>query len=199
MKRKKIIIPVVLVIGLCLLLFWKSGEFYGQKVSIPNPEAISQIQLRTVKISREDYPSKKLDNLLKSIEDTVLVESGKNKRLERNDEFTSVLLIYEDGTKEKFFFFENDGKWYMETEQGILYENAEFIKDYVVPQKAQESGMRRYQRVLPNVFTGKRLRKINNCLKQNPGKGYAGIFYSAASSPSMAFCRSSSCICFNKK
>lgn len=140
MKRKKIIIPVVLVIGLCLLLFWKSGEFYGQKVSIPNPEAISQVQLRTAKISREDYPSEKLDNLLKSIEDAVPVESGKNKRLERNDEFTSVLLIYEDGTKEKFFFFENDGKWYMETEQGILYENAEFIKDYAVPQKTQESG-----------------------------------------------------------
>ncbi len=140
MKGMKMIIPVVLVINLCVMLFFKSGEFYGPKVSIPNPEAISQIQLRTAKISREDYPSEKLDKLLKSIEDTVPVESGKNKGLERNDEFTSVLLIYEDGTKEKFFFFENDGKWYMETEQGILYENAEFIKDYAVPQKAQEAG-----------------------------------------------------------
>jgi len=138
MKGMKIIIPVM-VINLCVMLFFKSGEFYGPKVSIENPENISQIQLRTFKISREDYPSKKLDNLLKCIEATVPVKPEKDKGLERNEEFTSVLLIYEDGTKEKFFFFENDGKWYMETEQGILYENAEFIKDYGAPQKIQES------------------------------------------------------------
>lgn len=139
MKGKKIVVPVILLIGLFLLLFWKSSKFQQAKVSIENPEKISQIQLRTARILREAYSSTKLDNLLKCLEKTVPVESEEKSGLERNEDFTSVLLIYEDGSKDKFFFFEDNGKWYMETDEGIFYENAEFIEDYAVPQKPQES------------------------------------------------------------
>lgn len=139
MKGKKIVISVILLMGLCLLFFLKSSKSQQKKVSIENPEKISQIQLRTAKISKEDYSSKKFDNLLKCLEETVPVGSKKRSELERNEDFTSVLLIYEDGSKDKFFFFEDNGKWYMETDAGNFYENAEFIKDYAVPLKTEES------------------------------------------------------------
>lgn len=139
MKKKRLIsiILIILLFALCLLLFWKNNSSQKSKISIENPEKISQIQFRVFKIPKEEYPSEKLESLLKCLEETVPVDSGKAKTLERGDDFTSVLLIYEDGSKDKFFFFKDHEKWYLETDDGVFYENAEFIEDYVTPGELQ--------------------------------------------------------------
>lgn len=48
--------------------------------------------------------------------------------------FHIVTLTYEDGTKERFDFIRSeadDSVWYVETEDGTVYQNAEFITEYI--------------------------------------------------------------------
>jgi len=138
MKKRIVVICAIVLIGLCLLFLRKNNESQQTSVSVENPEKITQIQFCTMRIPRKEYPSKKLEALFKYLEDTTPVESKIKNSLKRNEDFVSLLLIYGDGSKDKFFFFQDSGKWYMETDEGFFYENAEFIEDYITIQKLQE-------------------------------------------------------------
>lgn len=135
MKHKNFLIFGILLFGLCLVYLVGNKHSEVQKVTIAHQENIAQIQLNTIRISVQDYSSAKLDSLLKCIQDADPIEQGKS--LQRNEDFMSVLFIYEDGSKEDFYFFEDDGAWYMEADDGKFYENAGFIEDYVNHEKAE--------------------------------------------------------------
>lgn len=103
----------------------------GEKITIENPEEIAYLQIGTMRIDKQEYPSAKLEALLKNLEGAVPVETGNQKELQRGEDIRSILLIDGEGNKEKFDFFLDDGKIYMENEEGAIYENVEFIEDYV--------------------------------------------------------------------
>ncbi len=78
---------------------------------------------------RTEVRQQEFDKVLKGLQEVTLVDS--QKQPERGDDFLSILLIYEDGHKDKFFFFEQDENWYMETGEGEVYGNAGFITDII--------------------------------------------------------------------
>lgn len=51
--------------------------------------------------------------------------------IQRGDIFHVVTLTFEDQSKETFYFFQSDGAWYMEDDNGSIYQNADFIETYV--------------------------------------------------------------------
>ena len=58
---------------------------------------------------------------LEGLEGVVPVDSS--EKLDRGDDFLSILLIYEDNEKDKFYFFEKGNERYMETGNGrALYD-----------------------------------------------------------------------------
>lgn len=99
-------------------------------VKIENPENISQIQLHTFKHDAADYPFPKLDNLIKDLESTIPLSRKEAEQINAKEGSVFITLIYEDGTKERFEFFKNNEKWYMEYNYRF-YSNADFWKNYV--------------------------------------------------------------------
>ena len=88
MKHKNFLIFGILLFGLCLVYLVGNKHSEVQKVTIAHQENIAQIQLNTIRISVQDYPSAKLDSLLKCIQDADPIEQGKS--LQRNEDFMSV-------------------------------------------------------------------------------------------------------------
>ena len=109
----------VFLAGIFMLLVspWKvSGSTTG--ITIKDPENIVKYQLGTI---RTKVIKKDLEEILEGLEGVVPVDSS--EKLDRGDDFLSILLIYEDNEKDKFYFFEKGNERYMETGNGrALYD-----------------------------------------------------------------------------
>lgn len=117
----------VFLAGIFMLLAspWKvSGSTTG--ITIKALENIVKYQLGTI---RTKVIKKDLEEILEGLEGVVPVDSS--EKLDRGDDFLSILLIYEDNEKDKFYFFEKGNEWYMETGNGEFYRNADFITDII--------------------------------------------------------------------
>lgn len=135
MKFRKIFVFTVFFAGCLMLTGIQNTLGASSGIVIENPEQIVQLQVGTM---RTEVRQQELDKVLKGLQEVTLVDS--QKQPERGDDFLSILLIYEDGHKDKFFFFEQDENWYMETGEGEVYGNAGFITDIIHVEEAGTDG-----------------------------------------------------------
>lgn len=135
MKFRKIFVFTVFFAGCLMLTGIQNTLGASSGIVIENPEQIVQLQVGTM---RTEVRQQELDKVLKGLQEVTLVDS--QKQPERGDDFLSILLIYEDGHKDKFFFFEQDENCYMETGEGEVYGNAGFITDIIHVEEAGTDG-----------------------------------------------------------
>lgn len=135
MKFRKIFVFTVFFAGCLMLTGIQNTLGASSGIVIENPEQIVQFQVGTM---RTEVRQQEFDKVLKGLQEVTLVDS--QKQPERGDDFLSILLIYEDGHKDKFFFFEQDENWYMETGEGEVYGNAGFITDIIHVEEAGTDG-----------------------------------------------------------
>lgn len=128
MKKKKIITAAALCLSLCLFTGAKIENVKAEGIVIENPEDIVQFQLGTM---RMDVQQEQLDEILSGLETVTLTDEESQKSITRGDDFLAILLIHEDGQKDIFHFFKENDNWYMQTGDGELYENADFITDII--------------------------------------------------------------------
>lgn len=121
---KKKIITAALFLSFCFLTGVKSEDVKANGIVIENPDDIVQYQLGTM---RMDAQQEQLDEILSGLETVTLADEESQKSLTRGEDFLAILLIHEDGQKDIFHFFQENEKWYMQTGDGELYENADFI------------------------------------------------------------------------
>lgn len=145
MKKKKIIITAALFLSLCFLTGVKSEDVKANGIVIENPDDIVQYQLGTM---RMDVRQEELEEILSGLETVIPADEESQKSLQRGDDFLAILLIHEDGQKDIFHFFQENEKWYMQTGDGELYENADFITDIIHVESA-DSG-----ETAPSGYTG---------------------------------------------
>lgn len=120
----------VICVFLCgMLLTGCSSEKELSQIEIPE-EKIAVFQMGGIKSKPEDYKPEKLSSLIEDIEGTV-PENDQKKAPHRGEDYYPISFIYEDETKDIFYFFPKGEKWYLETENGDVYGNADFILDYV--------------------------------------------------------------------
>ena len=124
MKKKNIITTAALFLSICLFAGAKIENVKAEGIIIENPDDIVQYQLGTM---RMDAQQEQLDEILSGLETVTLADEKSQKSLTRGEDFLAILLIHEDGQKDIFHFFQENEKWYMQTGDGELYENADFI------------------------------------------------------------------------
>ena len=124
MKKKNIITTAALFLSICLFAGAKIENVKAEGIIIENPDDIVQYQLGTM---RMDAQQEQLDEILSGLETVTLADEESQKSLTRGEDFLAILLIHEDGQKDIFHFFQENEKWYMQTGDGELYENADFI------------------------------------------------------------------------
>ncbi len=127
----------------CVSVLGAAGMIPTEKVSaqssgivIEAPETIVQLQLGTMRINVETSGKQELEKVFDLLEEVTPAGEDMQETLNRGEDFYGVLLIHEDGTKDKFYFFSQNDKWYMETEDGVFYENAEGLTDIVHMEEA---------------------------------------------------------------
>lgn len=145
MKKKKIITTAALCLSLCLFTGAKIENVKAEGIAIENPEDIVQYQLGTM---RMDVQQEQLDEILNGLETVTLADEKSQKSLTRGDDFLAILLIHEDGQEDIFHFFQENEKWYMQTGDGELYENADFITDIIHVEEAASG------ETVPSGYTG---------------------------------------------
>ncbi len=145
MKKKRIITTAALCLSLCLFTGAKIENVKAEGIAIENLEDIVQYQLGTM---RMDVQQEQLDEILNGLETVTLADEKSQKSLTRGDDFLAILLIHEDGQKDIFHFFQENEKWYMQTGDGELYENADFITDIIHVEEAASG------ETVPSGYTG---------------------------------------------
>lgn len=110
-------------------------------IFLPELEEVQKIQLGSIKIDSKDYSLSKLRRLMDELEQAKEADLSE-ELVEKGDDYFPVSLIYKDGGRDIFFFFERDGKYYLEAPDGRIFKDADFINDYVSIQKAEASEQR---------------------------------------------------------
>ena len=95
---------------------------------------ISAIQLNVFRIKDRKSSFQKITD---GLEQTA-VPQNKADTIQKPEDYDVVSIIYKDGSKDIFYFFHQDDKWYLETPEGIVYQNADFITDVFESSKELE-------------------------------------------------------------
>lgn len=128
MKKRTLIVSILsalVVIGLLVIFVIYSNR------SLPRiaPGEVTQVQFNAVKIDAKRMGAKKVETLQNDITNTMRLENQVFFGTHKGNDYFSLLLRNEE-RKEQYFFFCENSKWYMETKQGKVYEDAEFILNY---------------------------------------------------------------------
>lgn len=100
-------------------------------VILPAPGNIVQIQLDTVKIDAESFGKAQLEEFLENMETLMPVTKLESMQVSRPKQDFILSFVEKDGGRKSFQFFCADGICYMETDQGDLYKNADFMEGYL--------------------------------------------------------------------
>lgn len=98
---------------------------------IPCPDQIQMIRFNTTSMSADKFEKDKILEFVQDLENTVQVENAEVSVPEDHNFHNVVTLIWENGQKETFCFHKLDDRWYMRDKDGIVYQNAEFICNYI--------------------------------------------------------------------
>ena len=93
-------------------------------------EDIVKIQLGSSRIDIDKYPGAQLDTLIYRLNRVELLAQKEMYSIKRGEDYVPISFIYSDGLKDVFFFFKSGDNWYVETDNGSVYENADFIADF---------------------------------------------------------------------
>lgn len=118
-----------LSIFLCLILL----GFDGKEVTIElkEIEEVSEIQLNTTKISVQLFGKDRAINLMEKIKEVPILDEEYRKTIQNNGYYDTVSIIYNDKSRDMFYFFKVNDNWYMETEKGAIYKDADFITSFI--------------------------------------------------------------------
>lgn len=106
-----------------------SNQTEDNGIQIQALDNIEKIQLNTMRMDAKRYGKDRVSRIVDNIKSTVQVQEEKAREIYRGENYYTISLIYQDGTKDVFSFYEAQDEWYMETSDGEIYENAGFIVD----------------------------------------------------------------------
>lgn len=134
---------IILILACCLSLMgcsspeMKYSDANSEKVEYVTAadkdamdvDEVETVQFNVIKIPAEQMNKESRENLLKKLfqPDKGAVVYG----LKRDDTYHTVCLYGKNGNKRVFYFYKVSDNWYMETQDGTVYKNAEFITDYI--------------------------------------------------------------------
>lgn len=128
---KKIIIFLMLL-SICFSFSACGGTKQPEQTSIeiPETENILKLQIYTIQASIDEFSAYRLDSLVYNLKKVKPVNKDERSDLKRGEDYIPITFFYTDGTKDTFFFFQNDGNWYVETDDGGMYKGADFITNF---------------------------------------------------------------------
>ncbi len=100
-------------------------------VTLPATGNIVQIQLDTVKIDAEDFGKAQIEEFLENMGALTPVTKLASTQVAKPKQDFVLAFLEENGKRKSFRFFFTDGIYYMETEEGDLYKNADFMEEYL--------------------------------------------------------------------
>ena len=109
-----------------------SGASQGAPIHLSDDKEIAFVQLNLSKIDTKKYNLTTLETLIDGLKNLTPLSASETKEVTRGEDYKVISLIYEDGTRDMFYFFHNnpeETKWYAETTDGFVYENADFINE----------------------------------------------------------------------
>lgn len=134
--KRIVVFLMALFASLTLLACEKNEPEPAPRIAVPDKESIQKIQIESSRIDADMYPSSQMNDFLNLLGRALPVEEA--PEIQRGEEYFPISLIYQDGTKDVFFFFQQDGKWYMETEEGTVYKNVDSIVYLHQPSEREE-------------------------------------------------------------
>lgn len=118
---------------MAVILFTITTGCYSEKeknIRIPDKE-ISMIQVNGIKIrASENSLWGDFSTFVESLEKAIPLDNSVKDNVRREGNYYVVTLRYDDESKQSFYFFQTDSsgdKWYVETEDGTIYQNADFL------------------------------------------------------------------------
>lgn len=122
-NRRKILVILMTLNTVCLFSGWDRDTTKEEK--------LQYLQFNSTRMDVKKYPPQQLSRFWEDLGSTVSVENEDLKDTAEDKNFPSVLLIYEGGETESLRFFKDNDKWFMETRDGTVYENADFITEWI--------------------------------------------------------------------
>ena len=113
--------------------------FSGWDRDTTKEEKLQYLQFNSTRMDVKKYPPQQLSRFWEDLGSTVSVENEEMKEPAEDKNFPSVLLIYEDGETESLKFFKDSDKWFMETRDGTVYENADFITEWIPYEESENT------------------------------------------------------------
>lgn len=119
---------VIAVTVICVM-----GYLFGKPsgVQLPEYDSITKFQMDSIKMEPERFGRENLEMLRKNMEAAVPLTRLQAMQTEKSDNY--FVIIFADSNEKQmiFRFYHSDGKCYMETENGDLYENVAFAEEYL--------------------------------------------------------------------
>lgn len=122
-NRRKILVILMTLSTVCLFSGWDRDEAKEEK--------LQYLQFNSTRMDVKKYPPQQLSRFWEDLGSTTPTENEKPEEPAEDKNFPSVLLIYEGGETESLRFFKDNDKWFMETRDGTVYENADFITEWI--------------------------------------------------------------------
>lgn len=119
-------IVAVIVIGLVTCLYSRPSS-----IQLPEYDSIAKVYIDSVKMEPGKFGRENLEILMKNIETAMPATRLQAMQTERDDNYFVITFVDKNEKSTIFYFYRVDGKCYMETKNGELYEDANFIEEYL--------------------------------------------------------------------
>lgn len=130
-NRRKILVILMTLSTVCLFSGWDRDETKEEK--------LQYLQFNSTRMDVKKYPTQQLSRFWEDLGNTTPAENEKPEEPAEDKNFPSVLLIYEGGEIESLQFFKDRDKWFMETWDGTVYENADFITEWIPYEESENT------------------------------------------------------------
>lgn len=139
--KKGILIVLIIMVSAGIGIF-AAFQIKGKSLVLPDKEEIEKIQLNAIRIDekRADSFYEKVNDMKEGIEKTIPLSKWEALKHQTGENPYVVGFFYKDGTREFFDFHREGEEWFLKTEAGDVYANAEFIAEYAVPKEALSDG-----------------------------------------------------------
>lgn len=112
----------------CVILTMAGCSTENKMVKLPEVSEIQTVQYNSMKVPADRLETENLSSL---VQDLKSLQPHKNDDVEINELYDTISLIYENGDKDVFLFWKENNSWYAQTLDGTIYENADFVEDYI--------------------------------------------------------------------